>query len=207
MAATYIARMKTQTCKHHQAGFTLYELMITVLIVGVILSFGLANLGDFNRNGRMVATANDLHAAFHLARSESAREKTNITICASANPMDALPQCGGTWNQGYIIFQDDGATDLQVDAGEAVLRRHPEAEDGVTLTFENGASYFSYSPTGLGRGDVGGPAVSRVVMCDQRGNEIAAGGSSAARLFVVTPLGRATILRDKASIDAVGGCP
>ena len=207
LVPTYIARMKTQTCNGRQAGFTLYELLVTLAIVGVVLSFGMANLGDFNRNGRMTATANDLHAAFHLARSESAREKTNVTICASANPMDPLPQCGGTWDQGYIVFQDDGATDLQVDADEAVLRRQAETAEGVTLAFENGATYFSYSATGLGRGNIGGPAVSRVVMCDQRGNVTAAGGSSAARLFVVTPLGRATILRDQAAIDAVGGCP
>ena len=38
-------------------------------------------------------------------------------------------------------------------------------------------------------------------MCDERGNITAAGGNSAARLFVVTPLGRATIIRDKGLID------
>ncbi len=37
-------------------------------------------------------------------------------------------------------------------------------------------------------------------MCDERGNITAAGGNSAARLFVATPLGRATILRDKTLI-------
>jgi hypothetical protein len=70
------------------------------------------------------------------------------------------------------------------------------------MNFENGADYFSYAATGLGRGDVGGvPAVSRVVMCDKRGNVTGAGGNSAARLFVVTPLGRGTIARDKARIQ------
>lgn len=184
-----------------QAGFTLYELLITVVIVGVVLTFGIANLADFNRNGRMTATANDLHAAFHLARSEAARAKSNITICASADPMGA-PQCDGTWDQGYIVFVDaDG--DITVNgANETILRRHGPVAEGVNLNFENGADYFSYAATGLGRGDVGGvPAVSRVVMCDQRGNGTGAGGNSAARLFVVTPLGRGTIARDKARIQ------
>lgn len=205
--------MRTLTDRRLQAGFTLYELLITVIIVGVILSFGLANLGDFTRNGRMTATANDLHAAFHLARSESARAKTNITICASANSMAAGAQCGGTWDQGYIVFVDtDG--DVVVDGGaETILRRHGPVEDGVTMTFAGGANFFGYSANGLGRGNVGGNiAVSQVVMCDQRGNITAAGGNSAARLFVVTPLGRGTILRDKAqiqtAIDNIGAaCP
>jgi hypothetical protein len=38
-------------------------------------------------------------------------------------------------------------------------------------------------------------------MCDERGNGVGPGGNSAARLFVVTPLGRATILRDIDMID------
>jgi len=51
---------------------------------------------------------------------------------------------------------------------------------------------------------VGGvDAVTQIVMCDERGNEIAAGGNSAARLFVATPLGRATILRDRTLIETV----
>lgn len=185
-----------------QAGFTLYELLITVVIMGVVLSFGVANLADFNRNGRMTATANDLHAAFHLARSEAARAKTNVTICASADPMGA-PQCDGTWDQGYIVFLDDDGDITVNGANETILRRHGPVAEGVTLNFADAADYFSYAATGLGRGDVGGnPAVSQVVMCDKRGNVTGAGGNSAARLFVVTPLGRGTIVRDKAQIGA-----
>jgi type IV fimbrial biogenesis protein FimT len=191
--------MEMRICTRAQAGFTLYELLITVIIMGVMLSFGVANLADFNRNGRMTATANDLHAAFHLARSEAARAKTNVTICASADPMGA-PDCDGTWDQGYIVFVDENG-DISVDAADdAVLRRHGPVAEGVTLNFADGATYFSYAATGLGRGDVAGPAVSQVVMCDKRGNDIGAGGNSAARLFVVTPLGRGTIVRDMTQI-------
>ena len=206
----YIARMDAINQRKDQAGFTLYELLITVIIVGVVLSYGMANLAEFNQNGRMTATANDLHAAFHLARSESARARTNITICASANAMDDEPTCGGTWDQGYIVFVDNDGTDIPVrDIGtDPVLRRHGPVETGVNLNFIGDATYFSYAATGLGRGNVQNqPAVSQVIMCDSRGNITAAGGNSAARLFVVTPLGRGTVLRDKAQIDGAGGCP
>ena len=47
----------------------------------------------------------------------------------------------------------------------------------------------------------GETAVSQIVICDQRGNIVGPGGSSAARLLVVTPLGRATIIRDVDLID------
>lgn len=188
--------------KRKQHGFTLYELLVTVLIVGVVLALGVPNMQAFTQNSRMTSTANDMHAAFHLARSESSRAKTNITVCASANSMTAAANCGGTWDQGFIVFVDVDGDINRNGANETVLRAHPAIADGVSLAVADDATYFSYSSTGLGRPNVGGnPAVSQVVMCDKRGNVVAAGGSSASRLFVATPLGRATIFRDVALVD------
>ena len=188
--------------KRTQSGFTLYELLITMVIMGVVLSFGIPNMLQFNQNGRMTATANDLHAAFHLARSESSRAKTNITVCASDNAAAVDANCGGTWDQGFIVFVDEDGDINRNGATETVLRSHGQIAEGITLAVAGDATYFSYSSTGLGRPNVGGnTAVSQVVMCDERGNITAAGGNSAGRLFVATPLGRATILRDKAMID------
>lgn len=187
--------------KRQQTGFTLYELMITIMVVAVILSFGIPNMRAFTLNSRMTGTANDLHAAFQMARSEAAHAKTNVTICSSADPMGTAT-CGGNWSQGYVVFVDDDA-DLVRDAGEAVLRAHPPVDTGVILRVANGASYFMYAPTGLGRVDTGGnTALTQVVICDERGNIDGPGGGSAARLFVSTPLGRSTIVRDKAQIGA-----
>ena len=193
--------METRTPNNAQAGFTLYELLITMIIVGVVMSYGMVNLSDFTKNGRMTATANDLHAAFHMARSEAARAKTNITICGSADPMGAGADCDGTWDQGYIVFIDSDGDLLRAGATETILRRHDVIESGVNLRIANNATYFSYGQSGLGRGNVGlVPAITQVVMCDERGNITAAGGNSASRLFVATPLGRATVLRDKTLI-------
>ena len=187
--------------KRTQTGFTLYELLITMVIVGVVLSYGIPNMLQFNQNGRMTSSANDLHSSFHLARSESSRAKTNITVCASANALAAGANCGGTWDQGFIVFVDEDGDINRSGVTETVLRAHGPIADGVSLAVANDATYFSFSSTGLGRPNVGGnTAVSQVVMCDERGNITAAGGNSAARLFVVTPLGRATIFRDKALI-------
>ena len=183
--------------KRTQAGFTLYELLITVLIVGVILTFAVPNMQDFARNSRMTSTANDLHAAFHLARSESSRAKTNITVCASSNSMTAGADCQGTWNQGYIVCVDTNGDLSRAGATETVLRAHGPIADGVMLAVADDATFFSFASTGLGRTIVGNTAVSQIVMCDDRGNITAAGGASASRLFVITPLGRGTIYRDK----------
>ena len=116
--------------------------------------------------------------------------------------MTSAANCGGNWGEGYIVFVDTNGDLNRSGATENVLRAQPGTAKGVTIAVADDATYFSYASTGLGRANVGDkPAMSQVVMCDERGNVRAAGGSSAARLFIVTPLGRATIFRDETLID------
>jgi len=200
----YIAPM----ARANQHGFTIYELLITMLMIGVILTIGVPSMTSFMQNSRISGTANDLHSSFHLARSEAARSKNIITICASANSMDAAAACGGTFDDGWIIFVDLNGDLGRAGPDENVIRAHPAINDRIDVTTNAGANYFSFAPSGLGRGDVGGnPAVVTATICDQRGNEPAAGDSSAARVLVVTPIGRATVLRTVVQVNAKGGCP
>jgi type IV fimbrial biogenesis protein FimT len=207
--------METIKIKRLQAGFTLYELLITTTIIAVVIAFGMPNLVDFRANSRMTAAANDLHSAFYLARSEAARAKTNVSICASTNPMAADPDCGGTFEDGWIVFEDSNlvAGPITHDTGEPVLRRHDALDDPVRISTPGMEHYFSFSAAGLGLGNVTGvPPITTAVLCDDRGNRVAAGGRSAARALVVTPLGRATVLSDQIRIqqliDSTGAtCP
>ena len=188
--------------KRRQTGFTLYELMITVLIVGVVLTFGIPNMTEITRNSRISGTSNDIHAAFHLGRTEAAHAKTNVTICASADPLGAAPDCDGTWDQGFIAFLDTNGDLLRNAVNETVLRAHGPMDSTITLAVANDATFFSYGPSGHGRGNVNGnTAVSQIIICDQRGTQETSQDMSAARLFVTTPLGRATIVRDYNTVN------
>ncbi len=69
--------------------FTVYELLITIFVIGIVLTIGVPSFSEFTQNGRITSIANELHSSFHLGRSEAARSKLNETICASANSMDA----------------------------------------------------------------------------------------------------------------------
>jgi type IV fimbrial biogenesis protein FimT len=194
--------MKNRT----QTGFTLYELLTTMLIVGVVMAIGVPNMQSFRQNSRITATANDLHSSFHLARSEATRSKTNITICASVDSMEASPTCGGEFEAGWVVFMDSNA-DMTIDAGEAILRRFPAVPVDIAINTAGPDDYFMFASTGLGRRDTANTVpVSVMVMCDSRGNVTGGGGKSTARVVVVTPLGRAAVLGDEAQITAQGGC-
>lgn len=193
-----------------QTGFTLYELLTTMLIVGVVLALGVPNMQSFRQNSRMTATANDLHSSFYLARSEALRAKTNITICASIDSMADIPTptCGGGIAAGWVVFEDDDG-DIVIDAGENILHRFPAVADGIIVNTPFLDDYFSFAPTGLGRGTppgIGNPPLGTVVLCDERGNVRGGGGKSTARVLIITPLGRATVLADEGQVAFHGGC-
>lgn len=186
-----------------QIGFTLYELLITMLVIGVILAIGVPNLGDFTRNSRITGAANDLHGSFMVARSEAARAKQNMTICASAAPMGAALCDGASFDDGWIIFVDLNGDIERAGTDENVVKAFPPLDDRVNVN-SDGATYFSFAPTGLGRGDITGKgaAFQTAMICDERGNVVAAGGNSAARRLVVTPLGRSVVMADQQTIAA-----
>ncbi len=191
-----------------QQGFTLYELLITIVIVAILMSIGIPSFRTFTRNSEMAAAVNDLLGSFTVARSEAARAKQNISICASSDSMTATPSCTGEFEDGWIVFVDtDG--DVQLDAGEALLRSHPALPDRITITTTGQGDYFSYGPNGQGRGQVSPlpPPTTSAVFCDDRGNEATTANTSAARVLRVLPIGRATVLRTVAQVTAQGGCP
>ena len=193
----------------YQHGFTLYELLITMLVIGVVLSVGIPSLRDFSANSRITGTANDLHSSFHLARSEAARAKAPVTICASADPSGAALCDGASFDDGWIVFLDlNGDIARAAGAGETVLRAHPAVDTNINITTNPVSLYFGFAATGLGSGIVNGqPPMQTAVICDSRGNIVGAGGMSAARVIVATPIGRATVLREVAQVTAQGGCP
>ena len=194
--------------KTTQTGFTLYELLTTILIVGIILTLGIPNMMEFRQNSRMTTAANDLLSTFHLARSEASRMRAIVTICASAD--GATCTVGGEFEDGWIVFADTNG-DIAVDAGESVLRIFPALDTSLSINSFGNNDYFSFAATGQGRGAVNGnPTVSTLLFCDDRGIGIAPGGRSTARALVATPLGRATVLNTDEQIDDIvtlnGGC-
>ena len=200
--------------KARHTGFTLIELMITIVLVALILGLGVPSFVEFSRNNRMTGAANDLLADLNLARTESVKRHVPVTVCASADPLAASPACDGaavTSFRGWIVFIDDATTVPDADfdsANEEILRRHALLPTGMTA--KSDAGFFTYGASGFLRSIDDGTNTyssgSRVVMCDSRGNTQAGAGNSAARGISVSVTGRAGVTRSIADITTLGGC-
>ena len=74
-------------------GFTLIELMITLLIGSILLAWGIPNYRDFKMRREVVDNANEFVYSLNLARAEAVRYGTQVDVDPT----------GGAWNQGWTI--------------------------------------------------------------------------------------------------------
>ena len=92
-------------------GHTLFELMMTLLLVAVVFGLGLPAFGGLLADKRLRVETDALFHAAHLARKASITRRRVITICASSD--GATCGVGSDWSRGWIMFENDarrGAT-------------------------------------------------------------------------------------------------
>lgn len=124
-------------------GFTLIELMVTLAVLGIVMSVAVPSFQDFVSRNRLVASTNNLVSAFALARSESVKRAARVTV-ASAN-----------WTAGWQVFVDTGTVG---DAtGDTVLRVFQPNANGAPVITPNAnfTNYISYLASGVSTGNGG----------------------------------------------------
>lgn len=182
-----------------QSGFTVLELMVTIVVAGVILGIGIPNLTAFLRNNAMTSASNDFVTAVLAARGEAVKRQLPVTLCATTDPIADPPVCvptGAGTNGAFFVWVDED-TDLTVDGGEDVLRRIQAPGGQIDVFMDGGLA--PYRANGFLRNTAN--QISRILYCDDRGRGVAAGGLSAARIIQVQVTGRAEVLRDIALVD------
>jgi len=87
-------------------GFTLIELMITIVVASIMLAIAIPSFQSVIQNNRAATFSSDFVAGLNLARSEAVKRGTTVTVCAASNANQNA--CGGVgdWNNGWIVFVD-----------------------------------------------------------------------------------------------------
>ncbi len=83
------------------SGFSLLELLVTIAVLGVLMTMGLPQLNTFLKNSRMTTQTNTLVSVINFARSEAITRNQNIFITA-LNATDASNE----WGQGWQVWVD-----------------------------------------------------------------------------------------------------
>jgi type IV fimbrial biogenesis protein FimT len=112
---------------------TLVELMFTIFIMAVLAMIAVPSFRDASLGSRLSATANSLHGAIQIARSEAIKANAPITLCATADGSTCATT--GDWDQGWIVM--DGANNvLHSESAQRNSFKVIEASGLLTLTFQ-----------------------------------------------------------------------
>lgn len=167
------------------AGFTLYELLMTLALVAVIVAVGLPSFGSLLANSRLRAESNALFDSIYLARKESIVRRRAVTLCPSQDGLSC--DAANDWSAGWIRFVNSDRDDPPVrDDDEAILHYH-RVEPGVVIAANRRG--FTLRATEL-RATNG-----TLVVCDPAGR-------AEARAVVVSYTGRPRVSRQDSAGNA-----
>lgn len=132
----------------NEAGFTLIELMVTLVVLAVALSVAVPSFANLVRNQRLTGTANDLAGALARARSEAVATGAPTRLCPSDNPGSNNPCTGGMdYSDGWIVAVDANRDDT-IDMTDDRLVRAWQGPDFAVDGFD-GPADVTYDSQGL----------------------------------------------------------
>ncbi len=125
-------------------GFTLIELMMTVLVLSILLGVAVPSFMQTVRNNRLISQTNELVGALNFTRSEALKRASSVSICSSNNNVS----CTGSrnWTSGWVVFVDANANGV-ADGGEEVLQAAPRVATEFTLN-ASARAFVRYTSTG-----------------------------------------------------------
>lgn len=201
-----------------QGGFSIIELVITVVIAAILAAVAAPSMSEFMQNNARATRINSMVTALNYARSQAVSRNVPVTVCEvdltllapGAVPAvcnnDPAPPGSGVFETGWMVFQDsDPAGTLGVvdpPTGSALDDRvlrvfQPDFSGVATLRARNRADdadvgFITFQGNGmLSRPDDGaGNATDAFFLyCDQRGDP-------SARMVEVTIAGQVRLAVD-----------
>lgn len=160
---------------NYAQGFTLLELLVTLLIMGVVAAWGIPSFQALGERNARTGEANRLQTALGFARQAAINQHQPITLCPTVERKSKL-RCDDNWSQALAVVRGDQTEDI---APADVLRTFP-ATQGVDVRYSRGWRRIRYDALGHSSGYNG-----RFTLCPQRNQRPAEGNT-----LVLSQLGR-----------------
>ena len=125
-------------------GFTLVELMVTVVVAAILLAIAIPNFAVMLRKNRAATDISSLTTTVAYARSEAVARNRNVCITPKTN--------GGAWKDGWQVR-------IEAAGGNctgSLLREFPASQASAALTVKRagaGISSFAFTAGGYRSGD------------------------------------------------------
>lgn len=166
----------------YNTGFTLFELMITIAIAGILVGVAIPSFTFIITSNRLTAYANELVTALNLARNEAVKRGMSVTVRKVDDNSSTNKGAGANWEDGWDVFTD-ADSDGNFEAGDVLIRTYDPLKFSYTLRGNNFSNFIRF--TSSGQSNTNGS----FVICDNSdGNDVPEANTS--RLIIVNSVGR-----------------
>jgi type IV fimbrial biogenesis protein FimT len=188
--------MNPYTTPRRSSGFTLIELMVTLVLAVVLMSIAVPSFVSYRRNSELTGVTNNFVAALNASRTEAMKRNLNAMVVPS--------NLDGDWKKGWIVFVDmnrnntfDSGTDIVIYNQEP-----PEAHINIVGTGTAAASplsYVMYDASGFSKDFSTGNFAALSLNISR--NDVAATAFSQVRRIKIARTGRVRVCTPKAATD------
>lgn len=164
----------------HHAGFSMFELIVVLVVVGIMTAVAAPNLASFLANSRVTGATNDLIADLLQARSLGVTNGYRGVVCPSTTGT-SCSTTSSDWGIGRMVFIDKNANGT-FNTGDTLIKYTTGLPGNLSITlsgFPNTyityGSYGGLFPPGTGTFTlcVGGATQSRLITINYSGHPIA----------------------------------
>lgn len=184
----------------YSKGFTLVELMTALAVAAIILTVGIPSFREYILANSMTSKVNAFAFDLNFTRSEAIKRGVRVTMCKSADKASCASS--GGWEQGWIIYVDDGSNPEALDPGEQILKVVESFGGSLTLrgntNVKNNISYPSSGSIGLGNS-------GSLIFCDDRISNFST-DKAKARVVIISPAGRIRTVKGDNSTVSLTSC-
>ncbi|WP_369656094.1 GspH/FimT family pseudopilin [Variovorax sp. V213] len=160
-------------------GFTLVELMVTIVVLVILMSVAVPSFDNIRLSSRLNSYSTDLVAGSQVARSEAIKRNAQVRLCVSSNGTSCATT--GQWETGWIVISTDGV----------VIQKQPATASGYQIRDGGGLSALAFEATGVGA------TAANFTIC--RASPV----GSQERVVKVSATGRSSITRTSTGICGV----
>ena len=89
----------------NNSGFTLVEMMISVLLLALMLSIGVPSFVSMFQRNNLTTLSNQFVSSIALARSEAVNRNTTIVLC-QLNDLGNACDNDNEWEDGWVVWID-----------------------------------------------------------------------------------------------------